>query len=87
MGKSNTTNINKSRITIVKNEKGELIPTRVLCSWCTCIDFRKLDDAIGKDKFSLLFLDQILERVAEHTYYYFLDVYSSYYQIPKALED
>ncbi|KAH9781036.1 hypothetical protein KPL71_008306 [Citrus sinensis] len=31
--------------------------------------------------------DQILESVAGHPYYYFLDGYSGYYQIPIALED
>ena len=34
-----------------------------------------------------LILDQILERVAGHPYYCFLDGYSGYYQIPVALED
>ena len=77
----------KSGITVVKKGKGELIPTRIPSSWRMCIDYRKLNDATRKDFFTLPFLDQILERVAGHPYYCFLDGYSGYYQIPIALED
>ena len=54
----------KSRITVVKNEKGESILTRIPSSWRMCIDYRKLNDATRKDHFSLPFHDQILKRVA-----------------------
>ena len=77
----------KSGITVIKNEKGELLTSRVPSSWRMCIDYRKLNDATRKDHFPLPFLDQILERVAGHPYYCFLDRYSGYYQIPIALED
>ena len=77
----------KSGITVVKNEKGEIIPTRVPSSWRMCIDYRKLNAVTRKDHFPLPFLDQILERVAGHPYYCFLDGYYGYYQIPIALED
>ncbi|XP_073307370.1 uncharacterized protein [Primulina huaijiensis] len=77
----------KSGITVIKNEKGELLTSRVPSSWRMCIDYRKLNDATRKDHFPLPFLDQILERVAGHPYYCFLDGYSGYYQIPIALED
>ena len=77
----------KSGITVVKNEKGELIPTRITSSWHICIDYRKLNEATRKYHFPLLFIDQILERVAGHPYYCFLYGYSGYYQIPIALED
>ena len=40
-----------------------------------------------KDHFPLPFLDQVLERVAGHDYYCFLDGYSGYFQIAIALED
>ena len=33
----------KSGITVIENEKGELIPTRVSSSWRMCIDYRKLN--------------------------------------------
>ena len=62
----------KYGITVVKNEKGKSIPTRIPSSWRMCIDYIKLNDAIRKDHFPLPFLDQILERVARHPYTAFL---------------
>ncbi|KAH9802030.1 RNA-directed DNA polymerase [Citrus sinensis] len=50
-------------------------------------ELKKLNDATRKYHFPLPFPDQILERVAGHPYYCFLDGYSGYYQIPIALED
>ena len=41
----------------------------------------------GKDHFPLPFMDQILERVEGHKFYYLLDGYSGYNQIEIALED
>jgi hypothetical protein len=46
-----------------------------------CIDYRKLNKAIKKDHFSLPFIDEILERLANHSFFYFLDGYSGYHQI------
>lgn len=43
--------------------------------------------ATKKDHFPLPFIDQILERVAGHEFYLFLDGYSDYYQIEIDLED
>jgi len=40
-----------------------------------------------KEHFPLPFMDQILERVAIHEFYCFLDGYSGYNQIEIALED
>ena len=40
-----------------------------------------------KDHFHLPFIDQMLERLASHAYYCFLDRYSGYNQIPIALEN
>uniref|UniRef100_A0A2N9EYF5 Integrase catalytic domain-containing protein n=1 Tax=Fagus sylvatica TaxID=28930 RepID=A0A2N9EYF5_FAGSY len=77
----------KSGITVVKNANDELIPTRLVTGWRMCIDYRKLNFATRKDHFPLPFIDQILERVAGHEYYCFLDGYSGYYQIEIALED
>ena len=53
----------KSGITIVENEKGELLPTRISSGWRVCIDYRKLNAVTRKDHFSLSFIDQILERL------------------------
>ena len=52
-----------------------------------CIDYKNLNAITRKDHFPLPFLDQVLERVAGHKYYCFLDGYSGYYQIEIALED
>jgi hypothetical protein len=35
-----------------------------------------------KDHFPLPFIDEMLERLANHTYFYFLDGYSGFMQIP-----
>ena len=77
----------KSGVTVVANENNELIPTRVTSGWRVCIDYRKLNAGTRKDHFPLPFVDQMLERVAGHEFYCFLDGYSGYNQIAIALED
>ncbi|KAM6547440.1 hypothetical protein CsatB_019116 [Cannabis sativa] len=77
----------KSGVTVVQNEKGALVPTKTVTGWRMCIDYRKLNAASRKDHFPLPFIDQILERIAGHPFYCFLDGYSGYYQIEIALED
>ncbi|KAG5553970.1 hypothetical protein RHGRI_011741 [Rhododendron griersonianum] len=77
----------KSGVTVVKNEDNELVPTRVQTGWRVCIDYRKLNSVTRKDHFPLPFIDQMLERLAGHEYYCFLDGYSGYNQIPIAPED
>jgi len=47
----------KTGITVIRNDRNELVPTRVQSGWCVCIDYRKLNAATGKDHFSLPFLD------------------------------
>ncbi|RVW18308.1 Uncharacterized protein K02A2.6 [Vitis vinifera] len=63
----------KSGITVVKNEKGEEITTRLTSGWRVCIDYRKLNAVTRKDHFPLPFIDQVLERVSGHPFYCFLD--------------
>ncbi|GJY75961.1 reverse transcriptase domain-containing protein [Tanacetum coccineum] len=77
----------KGVMTVVKNEKDELIPQRTVIGWRVCIDYRKLNNATRKDHFPLPFIDQMLERLAGHEYYCFLDGFSGYFQIPIAPED
>ncbi|GJW05684.1 putative reverse transcriptase domain-containing protein [Tanacetum coccineum] len=77
----------KGGMTVVKNEKDELIPQWTITGWRVCIDYRKLNNATQKDHFPLSFIDQMLERLAEHEYYCFLDRFSEYIQIPIAPED
>ncbi|GKE20831.1 reverse transcriptase domain-containing protein, partial [Tanacetum coccineum] len=74
-------------MTIVKNEKNEPIPQRTVTGWRVCIDYRKLNNATRKDHFPLLFIDQLLECLAGHEYYYFLDGFSGYLHIPIAPKD
>ena len=75
----------KSGVTVIANENNELIPTRIQTGWRMCIDYRKLNIVTRKDHFPLSFLDQVLERVAGHAFYRFLDGYSGYNQIEIAL--
>ncbi|KAI5351458.1 hypothetical protein L3X38_004349 [Prunus dulcis] len=77
----------KSGITVVKNEKNELVPTRTITGWRVCIDYRKLNTSTRKDHFPLPFIDQMLDRLSGHAYYCFLDGFSGYNQIPIAPED
>lgn len=72
----------KGGITVIKNEKDELIPTRTITGHRVCIDYRKLNSSTRKDHFLLPFIDQMLERLANHSYYCFLDGYSGFFQIP-----
>ena len=77
----------KSGVTVVANENNELIPTRVTSGWRVCIDYRKLNAGTRKDHLSLPFVDKMLDRVAGHEFYCFLDGFSGYNQIEIALED
>ena len=69
----------KGGMTVVKNDKNELIPTRTVTGWQMCIDYHKLNIATRKDHFPLPFIDQMLERLANHSYFCYLDGYSGYF--------
>ncbi|CAL8089530.1 unnamed protein product [Prunus armeniaca] len=77
----------KSGVTVVKNEENELLPTRIQTGWRVCIDYRKLNATTRKDHFPLPFIDQMLERLAGHSFYCFLDGYSGCNQIVIAPDD
>jgi hypothetical protein len=64
-----------------------LVPTRIQLGWRVCIDYHKLNATTKKDHFLLPFIDQMMERLARHGFYYFLDGYSGYNQVPVDLED
>nr|GEW83072.1 reverse transcriptase domain-containing protein [Tanacetum cinerariifolium] len=70
----------KGGMTVVANKNNELIPTRLVTGWRVCIDHRKLNDATRKDHFLLLFMDQMLERLAGNEFYCFLDGFSCFIQ-------
>jgi hypothetical protein len=76
----------KGGMTVVRNEKNELIPQRTIIGWRMCIDYRKLNKATKKDHFPLPFIDEMLERLANHSFS-FLDGYSGYHHIPIHLND
>ncbi|CAM8977904.1 unnamed protein product [Rhodiola kirilowii] len=77
----------KGGLTVVQNDKGELVPTRTVNGWRMCIDYRKLNKATKKDHFPIPFIDQMLERLAGHKYFCFLDGYSGFHQIPILPDD
>ncbi|KAL6347366.1 hypothetical protein AAG906_017105 [Vitis piasezkii] len=56
----------KSGITMVQNDKGKEVSTRLTSGWRVCIDYRKLNAVTRKDHFPLPFIDQVLERVSGH---------------------
>jgi hypothetical protein len=51
----------KGGMTIIRNEKNELIPQRTVTGWWMCIDYQKLNKATRKDNFLLSFIDEMLE--------------------------
>ena len=59
----------KRGMSVIKNENNELIPTRTVTGWRMCIDYRKLNKATRKDHFSLPFINQLLERLAQHSFF------------------
>jgi hypothetical protein len=67
-------------MTVIHNEKNELIPQWTVTGWRMCIVYRKLNKATRKDHFPLPFIDEMLERLANHSFYY-LDGYSGYHHI------
>ncbi|CAN6557493.1 unnamed protein product [Malus baccata var. baccata] len=77
----------KSEVTVVKNAEDELAPTRIQTGWRVCIDYRKLNNTTRNDHFPLPFIDQMLERLAGHSFYCFLDGYSGYNQSVIAPDD
>ena len=77
----------KSGVTTMGNEKGEEVPNRLTTGWRVCIDYRRLNEVTRKDHFPLPFIDQLLERISENSFYCFLDGYSGYVQIEISVED
>jgi hypothetical protein len=71
----------KGGMTVICNEKNKLIPQRTITGWRMCIDYQKLNKATRKDHFLLLFINEILESLANHSFFCYLDGYSGYHQI------
>ena len=72
---------------VIRIENNILPPSRIVTGWRICIDYRKLNKVTQKDHFPFPFLDQMLDRLAGHEYYCFLDGYSGYNQIAIGPED
>jgi hypothetical protein len=78
----------KGGMTVVCNEKNELIRQQAVTSWRMCIDYRKLNMATRKDHFPLPIIDEMLESLANNSFFCYLDGffcnldgYSDYHQI------
>ena len=74
----------KDDMIVVKNDKNETIPTTTVRGWRICVNYRRFNNAIRKDKFPFPFTDKMLERVFDRAFYSFLDGYSGYNQIAVA---
>ena len=64
-----------------------MIPARTVVGYRMCTDFRKLNKETRKDHYPLPFIDQMLERLASHSYFCYLDGYSVFSQIAVHPED
>jgi hypothetical protein len=60
-------------MTVIRNEKNELIPQRTVTGWRMCINYRKLNKATWKDHFLLPFIDEMLESIANHSFFCYLE--------------
>jgi hypothetical protein len=58
---------------VISNEKNELITQWTITGWRMCIDYRKLNKATQKDHFPQPFIDEMLERLAKHSFFYYLE--------------
>ena len=52
-----------------------------------CVDYRKLNAATVLDPFPIPYMDSILDDVAGHEMYSFIDGFNGYNQIRMAVED
>ncbi len=52
-----------------------------------CVDYQKVDSQTKKDPFPLPFLDSILDTMARHDMYSFMDGYSGYNQVKMVQKD
>jgi hypothetical protein len=70
--------LKKGGMTVIRNEKNELIPQWTIADWRMCIDYQNLNKATKKHHFLLPFIDEMLERLANHSFCY-LDGYFGYH--------
>jgi hypothetical protein len=63
----------KGGMMVISNEKNELIPQQTATGWWMCIYYQKLYKATRTDHFPLPFIDEMLEGLANHSYFYYLE--------------
>ena len=71
-----------NKVSLVTNENNDLVPTRVIVGYGMCVDFRKLNKWTTKDHYLMSFINEMLERLANNSYFCYLDGYSGFSQIP-----
>lgn len=54
----------KTKITVVRNDKGDLVPKQIQNGWCMCIVYSKLNATTQKDDFPLPFIGLMLNTFA-----------------------
>jgi hypothetical protein len=60
----------KGGMIVIHNEKNRLIPPQTVAGWRMRIQYQKLNKATQKNHFPLPFIDEMLERLANHSFYY-----------------
>lgn len=81
----------KGGVTVLKNDKGELIHTRTITGTMMFIDYMKLNAVTRKDHFLLHFIDKMLDEASESSVLLFprriFRVLSDSYQSRRSRED
>src|SRR5215216_794795 len=72
----------KGGITVVPNDKNELIPQRIVTGYRMVIYFRKLNKSTTKDHYPLPIIDLMLEGLSKHTHFCFLNGYFGFFLTP-----
>jgi hypothetical protein len=65
--------LKKDGRTVIHNEKNQLIPQRTVTGWWMCIDYWKLNKATQKYHFPLPFINEMLETLANHSFFSYLE--------------
>lgn len=65
----------KVAITVVPNEKGDLVAMRSLNGWRLCMYYQKLNSCPEKNHFPMPFIDHIVDRISKRgLYFFFMDI-------------
>jgi hypothetical protein len=77
----------KGGMTVIHNEKNQHISQRTVTGWQMCNDYWKLNKATQKDHFSLPFIDEMLERLANHSFFCYLKWREKAYNSAKSYKE